>query len=332
MLDPRIAGRVQGRTESRPPCGVRGTRGRGRGDGYGGGGSVIDGRCVTQHSLALPFKETSCSVHADCLLFNSGKGAVFNVAGKVSRVIFPHYMRHSNPSRTSSRRHSYPRPPSTNPSIPHTRRGVRITLLTHMHNPSKLARALYLALDAAPHTMFSGTAAESFGAPFGIELVDESYFFTGHCWREHRRGLGLPEEPLPYPGNGQQQVPLDQLPAGTVGAVALDVRGCIASVTSTGGRTNKLVARVRDAPGIGSGFWAEEWTVRSWLRRVWRLIHGKGKKVAVGMSETGDGDVSASIILRFCCGAERPWFSVFRTTRDDIDRPAEDEVLARVCP
>ena len=86
--------------------------------------------------------------------------------------------------------------------------------------------------------MFSGTAAESLGVPLGVELVDESYFFTEQRWREHRRGLGLPEEPLPYPskpggdgGEDNTQVPLDQLPTGTVGAVALDVRGCIASVT-----------------------------------------------------------------------------------------------------
>ncbi|KAM5543346.1 hypothetical protein V8D89_003220 [Ganoderma adspersum] len=213
----------------------------------------------------------------DCPLFNSGKGAVFNVAGK-------------NELETSL---MLSRPPSTHPSIPSTRRGVGITLLTHTRNPSKLARALYLAPSAAPHTMFSGTAAESLGAPFGIELVDESYFFTEQRWREHRRGLGLPDEPLPYPskpGDGQTHIPLDQLPTGTVGAVALDVRGCIASVTSTGGRTNKLVGRVGDTPSMGSGFWAEEWTVKGWSRRAWRRVRGKGKTVAMGVSGTGDGD------------------------------------------
>ena len=194
------------------------------------------------------------------------------------------------------------RPPSTHPSIPSTRRGVGITLLTHTRNPSKLARALYLAPSAAPHTMFSGTAAENLGEPFGIQFVDESYFFTEQRWREHRRGLGLPDEPLPYPskpGDGQTRVPLDQLPTGTVGAVALDVRGCIASVTSTGGRTNKLVGRVGDTPSMGSGFWAKEWTVKGWPRRVWRRVRGKGKTVAMGVSGTGDGDVSGVLVV--CC-------------------------------
>ncbi|TBU55049.1 asparaginase [Dichomitus squalens] len=216
----------------------------------------------------------------DCPLFNSGRGAVFNVAGK-------------NELETSL---MLSRPPSTHPSIPSTRRGVGITLLSHARNPCKLARTLYLSPGTAPHTMFSGAAAESLGEPLGVELVDESYFFTEQRWREHRRGLGLPEEPIPYPSKpggddeDNTQVPLDQLPTGTVGAVALDVQGCIASVTSTGGRTNKLVGRVGDTPSMGSGFWAEEWTVKGWPRRVWRHIRGKSKHVAVGISGTGDGD------------------------------------------
>ena len=228
------------------------------------------------------------------------------------------------------------RPPSTHPSIPPTRRGVGITLLTHTRNPSKLARALYLAPSAAPHTMFSGTAAESLGTPFGIELVDESYFFTEQRWREHRRGLGLPDEPLPYPskpGDGQTRVPLDQLPTGTVGAVALDVRGCIASVTSTGGRTNKLVGRIGDTPSMGSGFWAEEWTVKGWPRRVWRRVRGKGKTVAMGVSGTGDGDVSGLLVV--CCAISLVYAvgltvcsAVFHTARDGFDHWAEDEVPA----
>ena len=78
------------------------------------------------------------------------------------------------------------------------------------------------------------------------------------------------------------------IPKGTVGAVALDVRGCIAVCTSTGGRTNKLPGRIGDTPHYGAGFWAEEWPVE---RRWWAPRWWQSKVRAVGVSGTGDGDV-----------------------------------------
>jgi L-asparaginase / beta-aspartyl-peptidase len=163
---------------------------------------------------------------------------------------------------------------------------------------------MYLSPSLAPHTMLSGSAAEEIGAgSLGIELVDPSYFFTENRWREHRRGLGLPEEPFPPGHTPSRPAPdemLDQMPTGTVGAVALDMRGCIAAVTSTGGKTNKLVGRIGDTPQMGSGFWAEEWKIDGWFRKVWRKARGKSSKQSVGVSGTGDGDVCGnSLMLRF---------------------------------
>lgn len=179
------------------------------------------------------------------------------------------------------------KPPVSYGNIPETRRGLSITLITRAKNPSKLVRELYLHPDVVPHPMVSGVTAEDIGASLGVELVDPSYFYTERRWKEHRQGLGLPEEPLPYPTDGGANVipvPLDQLPTGTVGAVALDIRGCIATLTSTGGRTNKLVGRIGDTPIMGAGFWAEEWKTKRWF---------KTRSKAVGVSGTGDGDVSS---------------------------------------
>jgi beta-aspartyl-peptidase (threonine type) len=161
--------------------------------------------------------------------------------------------------------------------------------------------------------MLSGAAAEAIGASLGVRQVDPSYFWTEARWREHRRGLGLPEEPVDYPrsespydadsestdvatipDDNDKEVwePLDLMPTGTVGAVALDIRGCIAALTSTGGRTNKLVGRVGDTPVMGSGFWAEEWkTDGGFVKRSWDRLRGKSKYGGVGVSGTGDGDV-----------------------------------------
>ena len=213
----------------------------------------------------------------DCPLFNAGKGAVFNTAGKneleASLVLST--------------------PPASHPSVPSSRHSSAMTLLTHVKNPCQLARALYLAPDSeVPHPFMSGSSAEELAKKYGCELVEPDYFFTSQRWREHRRGLGLPED-SPEGYEVEDSIPiLDILPQGTVGAVALDVRGCIASCTSTGGRTNKLVGRIGDTPILGSGFWAEEWPIQGLLRRMWCKITGANETQAMGVSGTGNGDVS----------------------------------------
>lgn len=145
------------------------------------------------------------------------------------------------------------KPPASHPQIPASRRGMALTLLRHVRNPSKAARALYLSPSTVPHATLSDSTAEALAESLGEELVDSSYFFTEKRWKEHRRGLGLPVGPMPpnehdsSDQSGSESFPevnLDQMPTGTVGAVGLDARGCIAAVTSTGGKTNKLVGRI----------------------------------------------------------------------------------------
>ncbi|TEB29230.1 L-asparaginase [Coprinellus micaceus] len=258
---------------------------------------------------AMDAAVAAVSVMEDNPLFNAGKGAVFNTAGK-------------NELEASI---MLSKSPATHPEIPTSRRGLGLTLLTRARNPSKHARALYLRPDLVEHTFISGETAQNIGSSLGEELVDPAYFFTEHRWKEHRRGLGLPEEPLPDSnlidlddrdhtdsGSTEGPYPLDMMPKGTVGAVALDVRECIAAVTSTGGRTNKLPGRIGDTPLMGAGFWAEEWDnegesiLPAWLRGVWNLFRPQSNatgKVAVGVSGTGDGDyfirqATASTIAR----------------------------------
>ncbi|KAI9445654.1 asparaginase [Russula earlei] len=226
------------------------------------------------------------SVMEDNPIFNAGKGAVFNSAG-------------FNELEASL---ALSRPPASHPDVPPSRHALALTLLTHTRNPSQLARTLYLSPDKTRHAFLSGAPAEDLG---GLPPVHPSYFYTSARWREHRRGLGLPEDDAP-PGKEEgaiaggkdddddddddDEVLLDMMPLGTVGAVALDGRGCIAVCTSTGGRTNKLPGRVGDTPHNGAGFWAEEWQAPRgrWLR--WLPHPWPGKVHAVGVSGTGDGD------------------------------------------
>jgi hypothetical protein len=66
----------------------------------------------------------------------------------------------------------------------------------------------------------------------------------------------------------QMSTSLDSLPAGTVGAVAIDKHGNLAAATSTGGITNKFPGRLGDTPMPGAGFWAEYWKENAQHLRV----------------------------------------------------------------
>ncbi|KAK1229153.1 hypothetical protein PQX77_007725 [Marasmius sp. AFHP31] len=231
-------------------------------------------KILSQGGEAIDAAVAAVAAMEDNELFNAGKGAVFNVAGK-------------NELEASI---MLSKPPSSHPEIPSSRRGLGLTLLTRTRNPSKLARLLYLNPSLAPHTFLSGSNAEVIGEKHGEEMVDPSYFFTERRWKEHRRGLGLPDEPYPYgKGARDRDESLDMNPKGTVGAVALDTDGCICSVTSTGGRTNKLVGRIGDTPLMASGYWAESWKSTGW-RSMWNMMTGKPTEKAIGISGTGDGD------------------------------------------
>jgi L-asparaginase / beta-aspartyl-peptidase len=279
------------------------------------GGEAMDAAVAAVTVMEGPYHHTALyrteyltrkRTTADCPLFNSAHGAVFNVAGK-------------NELEASL---MLSQPPASHPSIPASRRGASATLLTRARNPSHLVRALYLAPADAVHPFLSGATAEGIGADHGVTLVDPSYFWTRNRWLEHRRGLGLPDDDDDdddddasrpsgpevgrthrgeWDAEEELELNLDVMPTGTVGAVALDVRGCVAACTSTGGRTNKLVGRIGDTPHKGSGYWAEQWTVRGWLRRKWRKLNRKSVQQAVGVSGTGDGDVgSRSTSLLLC--------------------------------
>lgn len=222
----------------------------------------------------------SVTVLENCPLFNAGRGAVFNTDGK----------NELEASITVSK------PPTAYPTIPISRRGIGATLLKHVKNPSQLVRALYVHPSLAPHTFVSAPVAETLGDALGIEIVGEDYFWTEKRWREHRRGLGLPENVPPAQEKRMEAEgelgAMEELPKGTVGAVALDMNGCIASCTSTGGRTNKLPGRIGDTPIMGAGYWAEQWQVKGgvWTSLMRRFTAKEKSTYAMGLSGTGDGD------------------------------------------
>jgi L-asparaginase len=156
------------------------------------------------------------------------------------------------------------------------KRGVGVMGLQHVKNPIKLAREMLVrgeedieggngehrgpmvaeanSRGAQGHSQLHKVSAEQLAQEWGLEMVDEKYFFVQSRWDEHIKGLERET-------NGEGLATWDQhdfVPQGTCGAVALDRDGVIAVATSTGGMTNKLTGRIGDTPSIGAGFWAEE--------------------------------------------------------------------------
>jgi beta-aspartyl-peptidase (threonine type) len=105
-----------------------------------------------------------------------------------------------------------------------------IACVRDIRNPVDLARAV---MDRTPHVLLSGAGAGDFARAHNIETVDKSYFSSA------RPAHDLSET------------------HGTVGAVAWDRDGNLASATSTGGWTAKMPGRIGDTPLIGSGTYAD---------------------------------------------------------------------------
>ncbi len=108
-------------------------------------------------------------------------------------------------------------------------------------NPIEVARAV---LDNSVHVFLSGAGAEEFALEQGLTQVNPDYFFTQKNY-----------EKLLEAKKSTKEIKQDKL--GTVGAVALDVRGNLAAGTSTGGMTNQRYGRIGDVPVIGAGTYAE---------------------------------------------------------------------------
>lgn len=201
------------------------------------------------NATALDIATHAVKLLEDDPLFNCGKGAVFTRAGTVELES------------------------SVMVSKGYRKRGVGCMTLRHVKNPILLAKEMLIRGEkedgggAGAHCQMSGDELEKLAVTWGLETVNQSYFFTKRRWEEHQRGLRNSEASIAQPvekveshDGGPSWNGHEYLPQGTVGAVVLDRFGTICAATSTGGLTNKLPGRIGDTPTLGAGFWAEEWT------------------------------------------------------------------------
>jgi len=121
-------------------------------------------------------------------------------------------------------------------------RAGAIAGVRNLKNPVLTARRV---LEEKDFVFLAGEGAASFARKHGMVFEDDAYFRTEARYAQLQKA------------KAKQTMALDHHKYGTVGAVAVDLKGNCAASTSTGGLTNKRYGRVGDSPVIGAGTFAE---------------------------------------------------------------------------
>ena len=120
-----------------------------------------------------------------------------------------------------------------------------------LRNPVQLARTV---MDSK-FVLLSGEGAEQFARAHGFEAMPPGYFHTEHRLAQLHRLQNEASAAMQM----DHAAPLDETRKfGTVGAVALDSAGHLASAVSTGGMSNKHPGRIGDSALVGAGIYAND--------------------------------------------------------------------------
>jgi beta-aspartyl-peptidase (threonine type) len=167
-----------------------------------------------------------------------------------------------------------------------TFRAGAVAAVQHVRNPITLARRI---MDESEHVLLVGMGATRFAREHGIVTCRQDDLITAReldRWREAqgRKAVATKE------AFRRKKVPVD-----TVGAVALDATGTVASGTSTGGTPNKYPGRVGDSPLIGCGTYADKSiggvSTTGWGEAMIRVVMAKS---VVDLMARNGGDPEAA--------------------------------------
>ncbi len=184
---------------------------------------AIGEKILADGGTALDAVEQTIQALEDEPLFNAGRGAVFNSAGK-------HELDASIMDGT-------------------TRACGGVASVTTVRHPISLAR---LVMTDTKQLLLIADGAEALADRHRqIERVNNDWFSTParHKDWETAKAKAAAKQPSKDSGPASK---------GTVGCVALDKQGHLAAGTSTGGMINKPLGRVGDSPIIGAGTYAED--------------------------------------------------------------------------
>jgi beta-aspartyl-peptidase (threonine type) len=179
--------------------------------------------------IALDAAEQACCMLENNPLFNAGVGSVFNAKGFVEL----------DASIMDGK----------------TLRFGSVAGVTTVKNPIKCAKKL---LENNKYIFLSGKGAEEFAQLNNLEIVTNEHFQTEKRKNQQQNIRRLNRsESAHWLDTNECDIIKNY---GTVGAVALDKYGNLASATSTGGTNNKPQGRIGDSAVIGAGTYANNET------------------------------------------------------------------------
>jgi beta-aspartyl-peptidase (threonine type) len=125
-------------------------------------------------------------------------------------------------------------------------------IVKNVRNPIRLARQI---MEKTKHIYLGSIGAAEFAKQINLPMEPDAYFITEHQFEQYEKTRKKEND------NGQQ-LALEQLDKkhGTVGAVALDLKGNLAAGTSTGGTDFCKPGRIADSSMIGAGTYANNET------------------------------------------------------------------------
>jgi beta-aspartyl-peptidase (threonine type) len=184
---------------------------------------AVGEKILANGGTALDAVEQTIHALEDEPLFNAGRGAVFNSAGK-------HELDASIMDGS-------------------VRACGAVASVTTVRHPISLAR---LVMTDTKQVLLIADGAEKLADRYPkLERVNNDWFSTPARRKEWEEKQAKEKAKSEASDSGPAS-------KGTVGCVALDKAGHLAAGTSTGGMTNKPLGRVGDSPIIGAGTYAED--------------------------------------------------------------------------
>lgn len=150
----------------------------------------------------------------------------------------------------------------------------------NIRNPISLARTI---MEKSEHVLLAGIGASRFAREHGVQLCKEDDLIVDReiiRWRDAQAGKH---------GGAKHSVKKKKAGGDTVGAVALDKAGNLASGTSSGGTPNKHPGRIGDSPLIGCGTFADNESAAvatsGWGEGLMRIVLAKTVADLMGRHE-----------------------------------------------